>query len=365
MDKILCVSHSSLNAGAERAFSEMVSVLSMSGHSVYCVFPDEGPLIEKCRPYIDGYSVITIPWWFGNTIGFLGKLKLLRKIFLNALQIKKYIRKTGVQKLIVNTIAIPGPAFAGRLASVPVYWFLHELGNDGFHLLFGEKLTKKIIGLVAEKVVCNSQYTLSHYKAFISPAKLSYAWQPVRIEIPAGKTVDSFVNYGVIGRLCIQKAQREAVEAMVFMKDTNAKLWLIGPDNNQYAAGLKSLIAENELDERVVITGETHKISEIYAMLDVLIVCSRNEALGRATIEAMKCGLPVIAPDAFGHSELIHDGINGHYYLLGEPSDLAVKMKILLNDEARIKMGKNGEKWANENFNDKRYANMLINILDS
>ena len=314
---------------------------------------------------MEEYAVIPLPWLFGNRTGLVGKLKLLRKIFLSSVQIKKYIRINNVQKVIVNTIAIPGPSIAGRLTSVPVYWFLHELGNDGFILLFGEKFSKKLIGLLADKVVCNSQYTLSHYKAFISSKKLSYAYQSVSINLPVRRIKDSTINYGLVGRLCSQKAQREAVEAMVLMKDERARLWLIGPGNNQYAIELKRWVSENGLNEKVVFTGETDNIGEMYAKLDVLVVCSRNEALGRTTIEAMKSGLPVIAPNAFGHSELIQDGSNGYYYQLGNPADLAAKMKMLSNRETCIKLGEYGKKWAYLHFNDQRFAEMLMESLNS
>jgi L-malate glycosyltransferase len=365
LGRILCISHSSLDAGAERAFSEMVKVLSVEGNSVQCIFPDEGPLIEKCRPYMEGYAIIPLPWWFGSNTRLIGKLKLLRKIFLSTLLVKKFIRKTSPQKIIINTIAILGPAIAGRLSSVPVYWFLHELGNDGFYLLFGDKFSKKLIGLLAHSVVCNSQYTLSHYKAFISRKKLSYAYQSVNIDLDAKRIKSSTFNFGLVGRLCIQKAQKEAVEAMVFMNDENIKLWLIGPDKNQYAYELKNWISENGLDEKVIITGETNNIEEIYARLDVLVVCSRNESLGRTTIEAMKCGLPIIAPNAFGHSELIQEGLNGLHYQLGDAADLASKMKILTNRDTCSRMGEYGKKWANLNFNDQRYADMLMESLNS
>ena len=152
---------------------------------------------------------------------------------------------------------------------------------------------------------------------------------------------------------------------MVYIKDENAKLWLIGHDKNQYADSLKIWITENRLSEKIIFTGEVQDMGAMYSMLDVLVVCSRDEALGRTTIEAMKCGLPVIAPDAFGHSELIQDGGNGFYYQLGDPEDLATKMRILLNRETRIKLGEYGKKWANVNFNDQRYAKMLTDSLNS
>jgi glycosyltransferase involved in cell wall biosynthesis len=365
LDKILCISHSSLDAGAERAFSEMIKVLSIEGNSVYCIFPGEGPLIEKCRSYIEGYAIIPMPWWFGRQLGPIGKLKLLRKIFLSALQVKKFIRKTGPKKIIVNTIAIPGPAIAGRLSSVPVYWFLHELGNDGFSLLFGEKFSKRLVGFLAHRVVCNSQFTLSHYKAFIRPEKLSYAYQSVNIDLDVKKLKSSTTNFGLIGRLCLQKAQKEAVEAMLFMKNEQVKLWLIGSDKNLYASELKSWISENGLNEKVIVTGETNNIGMVYARLDALVVCSRNESLGRTTIEAMKYGLPIIAPNAFGHSELIQDGLNGLHYQLGDSADLASKMKILTNLDTSSKMGEYGKTWADLHFNDQRYAEMLSETLNS
>src|SRR4029078_10318300 len=51
---------------------------------------------------------------------------------------------------------------------------------------------------------------------------------------------------------------------------------------------------------------------------DVVVVPSREEPLGLAAIEALACGMPIIATRTGGLAEVVRDGVNG---LLVEPGD--------------------------------------------
>lgn len=363
MSKILCISHSSLNAGAEKAFAEMIKTLSFSGNDVLCIFPNEGPLIYKCLPFIKSYKIIPMPWWFGYELSFLKKLNLSRKILISAWIIRKHIRRVKAEKVIVNSIAIPGAAIGAKFAGRPVYWFLHELGDDGFSLIFGEKFSKKIIGCLSDKVICNSQYIRTHYSKFIKNSKLILAYQSVDIIAKEPYRDSSFITFGLVGRISEQKGQKEAIHALLKLPGKNIRLILIGSDKNQFADQLKQFVAENGISGKVIFTGEIADIENKYALQDALITCSRNEAFGRTTIEAMKYGLPVIAPDGFGHSELIKEGVNGYFYELGNPDSLAQKMELLMDVRNRNKLGENGRKWAMEQFNSVNFACTLTNIL--
>lgn len=364
MSKILCISHSSLNAGAEKAFAEMVKALYASENHVICVFPAEGTLIKACQPYIKSYTIIPLQWWFGYKLNFVKKLNLVRKILISAWNIRKYIREVNADKVIVNSIAIPGAAIGAKFAGVKIYWFLHELGDDGFSLIFGEKFSKKMIGLLSDYVLCNSKYTLTHYSRFINRKKLALAYQSVDIIAKKPDKDISFITFGLVGRISRQKGQEEAIQAISKLSGKNIRLILIGSDKSKYADQLKQLVEEKNLTGKVIFTGNTIEIENQYAQLDALISCSRNEAFGRTTIEGMKCGLPVIVPDAFGHKELVEDGINGLYYQIGNADDLADKLSLLLDENLRIKLGKNGKIWSENQFNTRQFAWMLGNIIN-
>lgn len=90
-------------------------------------------------------------------------------------------------------------------------------------------------------------------------------------------------------------------------------------------------------------TSRNHKISDIY--FDV-------ETMGRTYFEAGACGIPVIAANIGGVSDVVWDNVNG--LLVNDPEDyvdVAHKINILLADELlRNRLGAEGLKMAREKF---------------
>jgi glycosyltransferase involved in cell wall biosynthesis len=73
--------------------------------------------------------------------------------------------------------------------------------------------------------------------------------------------------------------------------------------------------------DRVVFTGflEGAALARVYASADIFLHCSITETFGLVVLEAMACGLPVVARDAGGPSEIVRDSISG---FLVEKDDL-------------------------------------------
>jgi glycosyltransferase involved in cell wall biosynthesis len=98
---------------------------------------------------------------------------------------------------------------------------------------------------------------------------------------------------------------------------------------------------------------------------DVLLMCSKCEAFGRVTVEAMLFGKPVIGARSCGTIELVSDGFNGYLYEPTDYEDLAEKIRYLYhNRDVAKKMGENGRLWANCEFNEERLRQELMGILE-
>jgi glycosyltransferase involved in cell wall biosynthesis len=67
----------------------------------------------------------------------------------------------------------------------------------------------------------------------------------------------------------------------------------------------------------------------------LLLHASRAEGMPGAQIQAMACGLPVVATDCeFGPREVIRDGENGYLVPVGDANALAARVLLLLGDDA-------------------------------
>jgi D-inositol-3-phosphate glycosyltransferase len=98
----------------------------------------------------------------------------------------------------------------------------------------------------------------------------------------------------------------------------DAMLVLVGDHPSPYAAAVRAAVDTLGLAERVKIIGIHPDTFRWYHTADVLISASDTESLPRSMMEAMAFGVPVLAADVFGVSEVIDDGRNGW---LCQPTD--------------------------------------------
>jgi len=82
------------------------------------------------------------------------------------------------------------------------------------------------------------------------------------------------------------------------------------------------------------------QLEKSYQYADIFVLTSLSEGMPSVILEAMGCGLPIIASDVGGNNEIVHEGKNG-YLIPGDDVDLLAKrMAALINDTAlRTQMG--------------------------
>ena len=73
-------------------------------------------------------------------------------------------------------------------------------------------------------------------------------------------------------------------------------------------------------------------LSEIYNDSDIMIFTSKAECFPLTVMEAMACGVCVIASDVGGIHEIINDGVNGFLFNNSNPKELIDKINFLLSD---------------------------------
>jgi glycosyltransferase involved in cell wall biosynthesis len=109
---------------------------------------------------------------------------------------------------------------------------------------------------------------------------------------------------------------------------------------------LRSQIEQTVQEDRipdVVVTGfiNQSKISEVYAMADVLALVSSYEPWGLVVNEAMNFGLPIVVSERVGCArDLVHPGENGFTFESCDVNALASHLRTLMSDvECRRRMG--------------------------
>jgi glycosyltransferase involved in cell wall biosynthesis len=120
------------------------------------------------------------------------------------------------------------------------------------------------------------------------------------------------------------------------------------------------------LDGRVHFEGfvPQARIRDFYRDASLAVMSSLwPEPFGAAGLEAMRCGLPVVAFDAGGISEWLLDGVNGFLSPWMDRDDFAGKVDALLLDKALARrLGQSGRELADERFNFDAYVGGLEDL---
>jgi len=91
----------------------------------------------------------------------------------------------------------------------------------------------------------------------------------------------------------------------------------------------------------VIFTGFVSKsdLKKLYRVSNIFISASEVELQGLSIMEAMACGLPVIAAKSMAIPELVKDGVNGYLFEPGNEEDAAEKiLRLAFDKELQAKM---------------------------
>lgn len=110
----------------------------------------------------------------------------------------------------------------------------------------------------------------------------------------------------------------------------NAKLILVGPDH--FDNKNQELTERLGLTDNVDFLGFRSDIDELVPMCDIAVASSLREGLPVNIMEALACGLPVVASDNRGQRELVHNNENGFIVMPDETENFANAVLSLLNE---------------------------------
>lgn len=158
------------------------------------------------------------------------------------------------------------------------------------------------------------------------------------LELPEDKHIllaagrhDSSKNYDLL------------IRAFQMMNHSNSMLYIIGgTSSDKERQDLERLSLELGIADYVKLVDwvNPESLSIWYSAAAALVVPSKHETFGMVALEAMACGVPVIASNIGGLPYLVMDGVTGLLVKPNDKSALAVQMQgILSTDSSRNDMG--------------------------
>jgi len=148
---------------------------------------------------------------------------------------------------------------------------------------------------------------------------------------------------GIVARLVPIKGHEDFLAAARQMADRDPRVHFAIVGDGERREELGRRVAELGLTDRVHFTGWKRDLAPVYADLDVVVLCSKNEGLPTALIEAQAAGAPVVSTPVGAVAEIVEDGVTGHLVPIGDPAALAEKTLALIADPAAADaMGQRG-----------------------
>jgi len=150
-----------------------------------------------------------------------------------------------------------------------------------------------------------------------------------------------------VGRLVWQKAHHLLLGACSRLRRQGIafRLTIVGEGVERPA--LEALRARLGLDDVVDLPGAAPEaeVARALGRSDLFVLASVSEGFGLVLLEAMACGLPVVAPALNGLPEVVADGVEGRFFAPGSEEDLAAALAALAADpDLRRRLGEAGRR---------------------
>lgn len=280
--------------------------------------------------------------------------------------VKRMIQQEPVDLLVLNT-QVNRDLFGVFLAEecgVPVVAHLQSCSGRGLTPALAARVNRTVVRMVANSEACRTYWEGLGLKRI---EVMVHAMTPQDV-VPADLTAQFGLPENVpviccVGRLIHIKGQDVLLRAFAQLdtRRSNAVLLLVG--EGKLRKKLERLARSLGIESRVVFTGWRTDACALIAASDILVLPSREEALGLTLLEGMSAGTPVIGSRVGGIPEVILPEKNGLLVESGNADELASAIERLLSDgELRERLIAAGRKTVAEKFNPALFVQQVTDV---
>lgn len=373
MPSVMLMSHSGQLAGAEFHVAGIAEEFWRRGAATVVVVPEDGPLQRRLADV--GVTTMVIPFkrWAGPSKSLKARLRAVARNLVATVALVRLIRAERPSVVITNTMAAPPiAAVAARLTRTPHLWFVTEQGTEdhGVHFDWGRSRSLRIIGrsgmvlaiCAAVADALSPEVTPSRIRA-VDPVVL-VPKDPAQSQV--GASAGMQLQILTVGMKNRGKHQEDLVRALGTLTDAgrDVAVTLIGWEEPAYVAHLAAVAHDLGVSDRLAMLPFTEDIHGAYAAAHVHVTCSRHEALGSATIEAMAHGLPVVGARSGGTPEIVEEGRTGFLYDPDDVAGLAAALGRIDDDRAAAAaIGARGRTAVEGRFTPAAVVDQLLGVM--
>ncbi|MFC7526275.1 glycosyltransferase [Parapedobacter sp. GCM10030251] len=304
---------------------------------------------------------------FKLLISFPGKLL---KNLSSLRKIAKYIKQEKIDLVYSNSSVETLGVFVAKITGIKHIWHVREFGYDDYKLVhLGGKKVKRYFLKLSDSVIAISK----SIERYLNLKNAIQVYNPVfdETELSSRKIINinqrtSLPNrLGMVGIISETKNQKRGLEALKKLRDRgyNLSIEFWGEvASKEYYKALLTYIERYNLTEYVFFKNFEKDKSKIYSGIDILLMCSMNEAFGRVTIEAMTFGAIVIGFDNAGTAEIITNGKNGLLYN-DNTTTLEDQIIYCINNPSRYQEMRIDAESFSKKFTVRQHVHSITNVI--
>ena len=364
--RLLEVIGNAIVGGMESTVHNLITSLPAERFEITCLCPYESPFTAKLRAIGCAVYITPIrddpPWAaieLATTLIQQQQIDVVHAHLLNA-----------------HTLA----AISGKIASVPVVATIHSMNIWAQEISVARVAGSHLVTVCQQAFFQASASGIAAENLSLIPNGVDTdRYRPAtarnllrdRLKLPAGARL-----LGFVGRLSPEKGPDKFVLAADRIcsarPDVHVALVGEGPERPM----LEEMIARSEFGDRIHLAGAWPSTEEIYPAFDMLLQTSRSEAMPLALMEAMACGLPVVALAVGGVAEIIEADTTGIHISPVDPPGVPspypgdwggvarAALDLLGQPDRCERMGLAARKRVVEHFNLVRNAEQMAALFD-
>ena len=364
----------------------MKIMMVAAGDSIHAVrwanvFIDKGHDVDfvtlaNHRPRIDSFSE--------RVKLFYLKHRGSKGYYLNALELHRIWKR--ISPDVVNVHYASGYGMLARLAGLRKT-VLSVWGSDVYEFPYKNKIANRIVTKNlkgVDAIALTSKCMAAQVEKLIGAASKPIIITPFGVDVnqlcPSEK--DSYSNekkeftFGIVKKLTYKYGIDYVIKAYAILLDRYMeledkklpfpKLFICGKGENK--GDFEKLRDKLGLHDYVTIKGYIphDKIPDVIRSIDVFCLGSNDsESFGVAAVEAMACGIPIVATDVDGFKEVMVDGYTGYIVPRKDEKVMADKMwELYLDADKRREFGMNGRQHVLKNYSWDENVSTLVTLLE-
>lgn len=365
--------------GANLSLLALLDGLKSHGLQARVIGPDPGDLIDALTARGIPAAVLPFEWWVSTKRSPEAAAGRAYRNLRHLRAITRQLKSWGTDLVYSNASVFNIGALAAADLGLPHVWHLREFGRQDYDLLpdLGRKM-HRLGFLSADATVCVSHALRRALLAGTERPGVHVVYNGVGSQAvfdarkqaaDALRSRNQPFTFVLVGRFRESKGQHVALRAFaqVAKRFPDCRLIMVGgaggTGDQSYFDTCRALPADQGVADRVDFWGYIPDPERAFLAADVALMCSRSEAMGRVTPEAMSCVRPVIGFDAAGTSELISHGRTGLLYRNGTDGLAAAMTHYLEHPADAVRHGEAGWTIARERHATEAYAARIHTVI--